>query len=321
MFETLASAPLAARAIAVLLATVLDALLGDPQVSWHPVRLLGSLSAGLERWSRGRFRDDMAGIVTWLLVIIVTVAVGAGLLVLAGFAGEAASIVAGGMMIYVTMSARDLAAHARRVRVALGTADLDGARGRLAFMVSRDTSQMTVEEVTRGTVESVSENLGDGVIAPLFFAALFGPLGALIYRAINTMDAMFGYRNERYLRFGRFSARADDLANYLPARLSGTLVCLAGSFRRWPGTTFRSMIRYAPLHESPNAGYPEAATAAVLGVRLGGPGIYHGKVKQKAYLGEAEREIVVTDIDRSIRLMWISMALFTAVVVSVLVLV
>ena len=307
---------LADRAVAIGIALLLDVSIGDPRVAWHPVRLIGNLCAAVERATRARLGAASAGVLTWIVISFTAAGSAGGLILLAQVAGRAGGVVVGALLIFFSISARDLASHARQARDALKGNDLASARERLSFMVSRDTTELQAPDVTRAVVESVSENLGDGVIAPLLYAALLGPAGAFVYRAVNTMDAMFGYRNEKYVNFGRFAARADDIANLLPARLSGLLVCLAGARQRNPAASIRAMARFAPSHESPNAGYPEAATAAVLGIRLGGPGMYHGKMKDKAVMGEALRDVETADIDRSVRLMWIATAVFGVLTVG-----
>jgi adenosylcobinamide-phosphate synthase len=277
------------------------------------VRLIGDLAGFAERVTRKLLPPLAAGVLCWLVVVLAVGGAGWGLLELARLAGPLVHWVAGFVVVYVTISARDLATHAHRVSDRLATEDLAGARVAVGMMVSRETGALDAEGVVRATVESVSENTSDAVFGALFYAAFFGPIGALVYRAVNTMDAMFGYRTERYLLFGRLAARADDLANYLPARLCGLAICLAGVTRRRIGESLRLMRRDARKHASPNAGFPEAATAAVLGVRLGGPSVYFGRVEEKPWIGPGERTLEAADIRRATRLMWISSGVATLV--------
>lgn len=304
---------------AIAIAVCLDAILGDPRTALHPVRLIGGFAASAERLCRRLFRERSAGVFAWLLVLLVTIATAAGLLgataliaeAIAGTTGAALHLAMSSFIIYVSFSARDLDRHARHVFDALEIGDTEEARRRVGMIVSRDTASLDSDGVARATVESVAENSGDAIAGPLLYAALLGPLGAIAYRAINTMDAMFGYRNDRYLVFGRCAARADDAVNFLPSRLTALAVCVAGMGRRRILHSLRIVGRDARKHESPNAGFPETATAAVLGIRLGGPGVYFGAAREKATLGDVTRSIESRDIVRATRLMWGTAVLLT----------
>ena len=184
--------------------------------------------------------------------------------------------------------------------------------------MSRETSQLDRDAVLRALVETVSENISDAIVAPLFYLGFFGPVGALLYKAINTMDSMLGYKNERYRYFGSFAARADDLANWVPARISGWLLVGASACM---GMDWRAaaniMMRDAPKMKSPNAGYPEAAAAGALGVQLGGGDFYFGQLVEKPLLGDPINPITLETYDRMVRLMYLSsgLAFFMAVCV------
>lgn len=296
-------------------AFLLDLLLGDPQWFPHPVRLVGKFASATERLFRAmRFLPLRAAGVLTAIVVICTTAGVVHLLVwqasrLHPLAGVAASV----LLLYFAIAPRDLAAHAAAVRDALLAGDLELARRRVAMMVGRDTALLDEEGVARAAVESVAENTSDGVTAPLFYGILFGPAGAWLYKASNTLDSMFGYRNERYREFGWASARFDDLLNFLPARL--TVLAVAGAafiLRLDPAATFRSVTDGARRHESPNAGYPESAFAGALGVTLGGARSYGGVTKTVPTLGIRNGAMEAGTITRAMRLMYVASAIFMA---------
>jgi adenosylcobinamide-phosphate synthase len=209
-----------------------------------------------------------------------------------------------------TLATRSLHKESSLVASALRESDLALARRRLSLIVSRQTSQLGETAILRALVETVSENISDAIVAPLFYLAIFGPAGALVYKAINTMDSMLGYKNERYRYFGSFAARADDAANWIPARISGWLLVCASALARtdWRAAA-RVMIRDAPKMASPNAGYPEAAAAGALGVQLGGTSLYFGQPVAKPLLGDPVNPITLETYTRVIRLMYLASGL------------
>jgi adenosylcobinamide-phosphate synthase len=257
----------------ILIAVVIDLLLGDPRWLPHPVRLIGRLITALEGPARRAIRDPRAaGAVTALTVIIAATVATAVLIGVAGqihpLLGDAAGIV----VLYTTFASRDLAGHSRGVFLALARFDLPEARRLVSWLVGRDTEHLSEPEVVRAAVESVAENSVDGVIAPLFFAAIGGPILAMTYKAISTLDSMIGYRNERYLDFGATAARIDDGAAWLPARLALPIVTAAAALLGFDAAAaWRIGRRDGQKHASPNSGIAEAAFAGALGVRLGGP--------------------------------------------------
>jgi len=219
--------------------------------------------------------------------------------------------VAGIWLIYTSVAARDLAGHGREVYDALKTGVLPQARQRVGRMVGRDTEGLDEREVVRATVESVAESIVDGMTAPLFWAVLLGPAGAVAYRAVNTLDSMFGYRDERYEKFGWAAARLDDAANFVPARLTGPLICLAAGLLGMQGrNAWHILRRDGGKHPSPNAGWAEAAVAGALGVRLGGANYYAGQASVKPHLGDGEEPLVPDHILRASRLMFATAGLF-----------
>lgn len=312
--------------IQVLTAIAGDYLFGDPRFLPHPVRLIGRLCTSAERYFRATGASAAsAGALTTAAVLVVT-----GLtlaLVLAACAAVApllADIVAV-ILLYTTVAAHDLAAHSRAVYDRLIADDLDGARQAVAMIVGRDTTRLDRQGICRAAVETVAENTVDGVTAPLFWGIgcsllavpigadpiVLTAIGALLYKAINTMDSMFGYKNEKYLEFGRTAARLDDLANFLPARLTPVFLILAAAIQRldWRGA-LRICRRDRLRHASPNSGHPEATVAGALGVRLGGPSVYFDTVVDKPWLGDDRRAIDADDILRTNRLMYLGALLF-----------
>lgn len=296
-------------------AFLLDFVLGDPQWFPHPVRLVGKLASGAERLFRsmGFLPLRVAGMLTAVTVIGVTVGVVQLFLWQAARLHPVAGLVVSVLMLYFAIAPRDLVAHAGSVRRALLAGDLALARKKVSMMVGRDTSSLDQEGVARAAVESVAENTSDGVTAPLFYGLFFGPAGAWLYKASNTLDSMFGYRNERYREFGWASARFDDLMNFLPSRLTVLAVAVAAFILRLdPVASIRSVRAGARLHESPNAGYPESAFAGALGVTLGGTRSYGGVMKTVPTLGLSNGAMDGSTIKQATRLMYASASLFLA---------
>jgi adenosylcobinamide-phosphate synthase len=272
---------------ALALGFALDQLLGDPPSWAHPVRWLGRLVQLLEKGLRPLFPERLGGI---LLLFLVTGAAGGAAwlgLDLAGRWHPWARAALATVLVYYGLAARGLARHTQYVLDACTQGDWEEARRRLAGIVGRDTHDLPPEEIYRACVETVAENTSDAVVAPLFYAALAGPVGLWVYKAVNTLDSMVGYRTARYLRFGWASARADDAANYLPARLTWLLLALAAALTgRRGGAALRTGWRDGRKHPSPNAAWGEASMAGALGVRLGGRSTYGGVPSAKPYLGE-----------------------------------
>ena len=309
-----------ATALAVLLlALVLDALVGDPPWLWarwpHPVVLLGRCVKALE----GRlYRPGLAPASlrrrgTLLAGLVVGAAFGVGLFLQAllalvpfGWIGEA-------VLVAVLLAQGSLVAHVRAVASGLERGLAEG-RSRVAMIVGRDPQSLDRPAVARAAVESLAENLSDGVVAPAFWALVLGLPGILAYKAANTLDSMVGYKNERYLDFGRASARLDDALNWLPARLTALLAVVAAI---GPGTSARAALRTlrrdADKHRSPNAGWPEAAFAGALGFKLSGPRGYGGVVRDEPWVGEGADDPGVAGIRRAVGMAWRVWAVMGAV--------
>ncbi len=303
----------------ILAATALDLLLGDPRWLPHPVRGIGWLATHMETLSRRVFRRErLAGVLAALAVYVLVGFAAWGTIQLAAsvhpWAGDAVAIA----VIYTTVAARDLTLHSTAVYDALVAGDLPEARRRVARIVGRDTEALDEAGVVRATVESVAESTVDGVTSPLFFAALGGPMAAMVYRAVNTLDSMFGHQDDRYRRFGWAAARLDDLANYLPARLTAPLVCLAAFLLRQRSVAAaRVMLRDGRCHVSPNSGLTEAAMAGALGVQLGGLNYYGGAPLDKPTLGDPLVPLTPRNIRLANALMLVAAGLFLIICLAV----
>ncbi|MCX6991512.1 MAG: adenosylcobinamide-phosphate synthase CbiB [Kiritimatiellaeota bacterium] len=303
----------------ILAAVALDLLVGDPYWLPHPVRGIGWLAQRLERPMRRLMRNaKAAGSVTVLLVIATTGLSAWGLICLARLYHPLAADIVCILLIYTTIATHDLIRHSCAVFRALAAGNLAAARQCVAKIVGRDTAHLDEAGVARAAVECVAESTVDGITAPLFFAILAGPVGAMMYRAINTLDSTFGYTNERYMRFGWAAARLDDLANYLPARVTAPLMgCAAAVLGRHPMLSWRILRRDGRKHASPNAGLPEAAMAGALGIQLGGLSYYDGEPLAKPAIGEPLGPIAAAHILAANAVMFVTLALFLALGLAV----
>lgn len=294
------------------LALILDQFLGDPRWLPHPVRCIGLLQSSLEKGTR-RFLSNakIAGVITVMVTLVATGALVWALLYGARLVHPLAYDVVAIVLLYTSFAARDLARHASAVYQALQGNDIDLARQRVAMIVGRDTADLDEAGVTRAGVESVAESLVDGVTAPIFYALIGGPMGAMLYKAINTGDSMFGYKNERYHEFGWAAARLDDLVNFLPARLTSLFIPLAALFLGLEAKgSLRILRRDCRAHTSPNAGFPESAVAGALDVQLGGNSCYFGKILTKPTLGDANQKIEAIHLRRAVHVMLLTSSIF-----------
>ncbi len=268
-------------------AFLLDLLIGDPRFFPHPVRLMGKLALAAEPPLRKIIGNQKIAGVFAVLLIVGSSSAAAWLAIAAAssfhpWAGSAVSV----YLLYSCFATKDLASHASKVHRALQVDNLKGARKAVSQMVGRDTTHLEEKEIVRASIESVSENLVDGITAPLFFAVLGGPVAAIAYKAINTLDSTFGYKNERFLLFGWASARLDDAANYLPARLTAPLIAVASLCLRLDAAgAIQAIFRDAKNHPSPNSGISEAAFAGAMRIQLGGINYYEGIPSVRPLMG------------------------------------
>lgn len=294
------SALLPASALAAPLAILLDRLLGEPR-RWHPLVGFGRLVAWLEARLNGDRRWQ--GVLAWLLAVGPTV-------VLAWLLRQWAPFVVDILLLYFAIGARSLSEHGQRVADDLAAGNLAAARQHVGWMVSRDTSVLDADGVAKASVESLLENGNDAIFGTLFWFAVAGGPGALLFRLANTLDAMWGYRTPRLLRFGWAAARLDDLLNYLPARLTALIYALFGDTRH----ALACWQTQAPHWDSPNAGPVMASGAGALGIALGGAAVYHGQLEERPPLGGG-RPAAPADIGRALRLIESSLWLWLALLV------
>jgi adenosylcobinamide-phosphate synthase len=287
----------------------LDLVLGDPRWLPHPVRGFGRLVTLAERvWRRTGLPLRLSGILFWISTVGLAV-------VIVRLTLPWAAV----YWIYALLACRDLDVEAGRVIAALKRDDLEDSRHKLSWIVGRDTAGLAEPEILRATVETVAENLGDAVVAPLFYLALAGPVGMAAYKAMNTLDSMVGYRNERYKEFGWASARLDDVVNYIPARLTAVLIWVSALLPGFDARrSFRITLRDGGSQPSPNAGYPEAAVAGALGVQLGGLNFYQGVPSRKDYLGDAVVPLDRGAFDKVRRLLYVSEGLCVVLILGCL---
>jgi adenosylcobinamide-phosphate synthase len=273
----------------LLSAFLLDLAAGDPRWFPHPVVLMGKLISKGESllWTGKACRDFVSGMVLCLALIALAVGATWALLYALAFLPPLIVFVLAVGLASTTLATRGLLDAVTRIETPLRSGNLVKARENLAHIVGRDTSALNEDKVLLASLESLAENTSDGIVAPLFYLFLGGIPLAMAYKAVNTLDSMIGYRTERYLYFGRFAARVDDVANFIPARLTALLMVIATFLIRLnAGLALRVLRRDHAKHLSPNAGYPEAALAGALGIRLGGPSVYFGKEVWKPYLGD-----------------------------------
>lgn len=325
--------------LAFLLGFLLDLLLGDPYCLPHPIRLIGSLIAGLEKRLLGKReqvteeerpeeqsirgqgseeqkgkalraeREFRKGVLLAVLVPVLTVLTVLLLLAGAYWLHPYAGVLVETVMTYQILAAKCLKVESMKVYRSLKEESLEAARKAVSMIVGRDTAALDEEGVAKAAIETVAENTSDGVVAPMLYAAIGGPVLGFFYKAVNTMDSMVGYKNDRYLYFGRAAARLDDFVNYIPARISACLMILAafcgGSCfsgkRAW-----KIYRRDRRNHASPNSAQTEAVCAGALGIRLAGDASYFGRMVKKPYIGDALRKVEYEDIKRANRLMYLT---------------
>lgn len=302
---------------------ILDMIFGDPQGFPHPVRLMGGLISALEKrlldmGNRNPDRELKNGKLLAAAVLLSVYAVSSAVFIAAYFAHPIFGACAEAFMTYQILAAKGLKSESMKVFDRLERDDLSGARKEVSMIVGRDTDNLDAEGVTKAAVETVAENTSDGVVAPMLYCAVGGPVLGLMYKAVNTMDSMIGYKNDKYLYFGRAAAKMDDAANFIPARISAVFMLFSAFIG---GFDFKNALRIYKRdrlkHSSPNSAHTEAVCAGALGVRLAGDAVYFGKTVKKPFIGEALRKIEPKDIRRANRLMYFTA--WTAETVCILV--
>ncbi|WP_027624233.1 adenosylcobinamide-phosphate synthase CbiB [Clostridium lundense] len=312
--------------IDILLAVIIDWIVGDPYWFPHPVIYIGKLISFLDKRGRKFCKSNKALKAFGGLIVVIVASISFIIPFLILFLAKnnlwiyhIFNIV----ILWTTLAAKCLKNEAIKVYNALKNRDIEDARVKLSYIVGRDTSELTEKEIIRADVETVAENASDGVIAPLFYGIIGGAPLAMMYKGINTMDSMLGYMNEKYLHIGFFPAKVDDVFNLIPARLSGILMCLTAPVVKGNILeSFKIMIRDRKNHKSPNCAYPEAATAGAMGIQIGGTNVYFGEVVYKPTIGDKNKELNFIHIFYSIKLMYASeilLMLFYGLVVLALI--
>ena len=301
-------------------AFILDLILGDPDFLPHPIRWMGKAITYLEPIFR-RFPAGLliSGVFFALTLILCTWGLTLALITTAKLIHPVFSICIEILLIYYSISVRSLEKAATNVYSALVQNRLPDARKKVSLIVGRDVEDLSEAGVTQATVETVAENLVDGVISPLFFAAIGGAPLAMAYKMVNTLDSMIGYKNEKYINFGKAAARIDDIANYIPARISVAIISFAAQILSGKGSrAFKTAVNEGANHSSTNAGYPEAAFAGTLNVKLGGPTKYFGRLIPKPYIGIRFGSTNTNHIKKACDLMILSSLLWVCILCGII---
>lgn len=300
--------------ISIGIAIVVDFIIGDPYGFPHPVIYMGKFISTLEKYFRKKAQNDKElkkyGGFIFLILILTTYIITLVIVSIFSF-NKILYILVNSFLLYTTVAAKCLKVESEKVYKALENDDINKAKLMLSYIVGRDTSTLEEREIVRAAVETVAENASDGVIAPLFYGIIGGAPLAMMYKAINTMDSMLGYLTEKYKYIGYFPAKLDDIANIIPARITGVAMCISspivgGNIIR----AFRIMIRDRKNHKSPNCAYPEGAAAGAMDIRLGGTNIYFGEVIEKPTIGDNIKPINRIHIKECNKLMIVSEILF-----------
>lgn len=278
---------------------LLDLLIGDPQTPFHPIRFIGILCSSLEKFFRKILNNylKIAGLLTWIFSVAIVYIITSVIIRFSFNINFILGIIISGIMIYFTISTKALKVEGLKVIKYLLKDDLEAARKQLSYIVGRDTASLDKEGILRAVVETIAENMSDGVVAPILYAGLLGAPFAFVYKAVNTMDSMFGYKNDKYKDFGFFPAKLDDIFNYIPARLTGYLIIVSSYILKLDyKNSYRIYSRDKYNHSSPNSAHPEAAVAGALGLKLGGSNYYFGKLVEKPTIGDEIKIIDFQDV-------------------------
>ncbi len=291
--------------MSILIASILDFIIGDPYSFPHPIKLMGKIIAFEDEFFRKISKSNNLKLMG-LFIVLINISLGFFIpyLLLSSIKHiQPLYHIVNIYLIYTCIAARCLHFEASKVMETLKES-LELGRKRLSYIVGRDTSKLSEVEIIKATIETVAENTSDGVIAPLLFIIILGAPGGLMYKFVNTMDSMLGYMNEKYIDLGYFPAKVDDVFNYIPARITGVLMNLSSVFRFNVRNGFKIMIRDRKNHKSPNAVYPEASIAGLLEIQLGGSSIYHGKLVDKPTIGDKGFQLNNNHVYSTIEIMY-----------------
>lgn len=308
--------------IALLLGFFIDLFLGDPRWLYHPVRIIGKGISFFEKHLRNLFPktekgENKAGLMLVILICLLSGLIPFSILYSAYKIHTAIGIIIETFFCYQMLAVKSLKQESMKVYRKLKNGNLEGARHAVAMIVGRDTNALDEKGITKAAVETVAENTSDGIIAPLFYMAIGGPVLMFLYKGINTMDSMVGYKNEKYINFGKYAAKLDDIVNYIPARISAWLMIIAAYFLRLDGKNAKKIfLRDRYNHASPNSAQTEAVMAGALNIQLAGNAYYFGKLYEKPTIGDANREVNYEDIKYANRLLYAS-AFLGAVIFAV----
>lgn len=296
----------------IVIAFLIDCILGDPYNFPHPVRFIGKYIKLFENkvFNKTRTKIELKyfyGVLLTISTVGLTFILTVLILQIAKFINIYLFYILNIIILWTTIAPKCLAQEGYKVYKPLKDDNIELARNRISFLVSRDTENLSKSQICRATVETILENISDGVIAPLFYAFIGGASLAMAYKAVNTLDSMVGYRNDKYENFGFFSAKLDDCLNFIPSRLSGILIIISAFCLKYDyANALKIFIRDRKKHESPNSAHPESSGAGALDIQLGGATSYFGEIHNKPYIGDNIKQIMPNDILKSIKLLYIS---------------
>ena len=296
--------------LSIYIGYIIDLIIGDPYSFPHPVIYIGKLIKCLENNIRKVFKKEkylkFVGFILWFITVGLTYVLTYLIIKLSKF-NSITFLIVNSFIIYTTLATKCLKDEAIKIYDILKSGDIYESRKQLSYIVGRDTNSLNEAEIIRATVETVAENTVDGIISPMFYAFIGGAPLAMTYKAINTLDSMVGYKNDKYINLGFASAKIDDIANYIPARICIIFMTIASLILRFNyKNCFKISIRDRKNHKSPNCAYPEGAVAGALGIQLGGTNIYFGKPVYKPTIGDKYREIEIEDIKKTNKIMYLS---------------
>ena len=289
----------------------LDIFIGDPNNWYHPVQALGKIINMLEqKLLKAGFRKSrkkINGFILLMLLVLIAFMLPLLIIKLAFQIHPILAVLIEAWMLFQAFATRQLDRETKRVYKALKENNLQEARKYMSYLVSRDTGQMSEEDILKATIETISENIGDGIVAPLFYACIGGAPLVWAYKAVNTLDSMVGYKNKKYEDFGYASAKCDDILNYIPARLTSIFILFSGLLLKMNFMQgLKILLRDRKNHASPNSAYPEAAAAGLLGIQLGGKASYFGVVSMKATMGDPDKKIDLKDLKKTSQILYLT---------------